>query len=376
MRLFASPITDTDSDTDSDSTVMLLFFFRPPQCLFDASCFFYFSSFGSLALFPQVLAVDSLDLDIPKGQIFALLGHNGAGKSTVINMLSGLVKPTSGDAWVHGKSIVNELVDVRSSLGLCPQHDILWKTLTPKEHLLFYGRLKGLSWEEADAQALHWLKEMDIEEQQNRHSDGLSGGMKRKLSIGIAFMGDSQVVFLDECTAGMDPYSRHKVWELLQRLKTGRTIIMTTHAMEEADILGDSICILTKGKISAAGTSLHLKSHFGLGYTLVLTKAESGSTWDAAGTEALVKGVVPSAKFSWLEGEDSQAMGVVTASGVNEETVLIPQDSVDSLPDVLRALGPATASLGIAGYSVVSGSLESVFLKIASEAEAEINAAP
>jgi len=154
----------------------------------------------------DVVAVDKLDLEIFEGEIFALLGHNGAGKSTTIGMLTGLFPATSGDAFVRGNSIFRDMDEIRKSLGVCPQHDILWDELTAMEHLKLYAAIKGISFDSIKDQAFELLREVGLEEKDdNERTKHFSGGMKRKLSVAIAFIGNCDVVFLDECTAGMDP---------------------------------------------------------------------------------------------------------------------------------------------------------------------------
>jgi ABC-type Na+ transport system ATPase subunit NatA len=148
-------------------------------------------------------AVDNVDLDMFEGQIFGLLGHNGAGKTTLISMLTGLIPPTNGDAWIYGKSITNEMQDIRGSLGVCPQHDVLWPDLTVKEHLMFFAGIKGMPQKEIYPAVMSMIREVGLTEKVDTKSAELSGGQKRKLSVGIALIGGSRVVVLDEPTSGV-----------------------------------------------------------------------------------------------------------------------------------------------------------------------------
>eukprot|EP01128_Nolandella_sp_AFSM9_P010418 TRINITY_DN7197_c0_g1_i1.p1 TRINITY_DN7197_c0_g1~~TRINITY_DN7197_c0_g1_i1.p1 ORF type:complete len:1837 (-),score=357.54 TRINITY_DN7197_c0_g1_i1:66-5192(-) len=216
------------------------------------------------------VAVESLYLKVPKSSCFGLLGENGAGKTTTISMLTGLFPPTSGAAFVGGYSIVNDIDNVHKIMGLCPQFDILWEDLTCKEHLLFYGRLKGVDPEVEDEHARKLLKEVGLYESRNRYSSKLSGGMKRRLSLAISLCGNSRIIFLDEPTTGLDPASRRHIWTLISRARAGRSIVLTTHNMLEAETLCNQIGILAYGTMRCIGSPLHLRTTHGEGYRMTL----------------------------------------------------------------------------------------------------------
>ncbi|XP_071490342.1 phospholipid-transporting ATPase ABCA1-like [Diadema antillarum] len=218
------------------------------------------------------LAVDNLSVNFYEGQITSFLGHNGAGKTTTMSILTGLFPPTEGTAYIYGRDIRTSIDEIRKSLGMCPQHNVLFDKLTVAEHLWFYARLKGGTSTDVAIEMEQMLKDLALPHKRDEYSMNLSGGMKRKLSIAIAFMAGSKTVILDEPTAGVDPYARREIWDLLSKYKTGRTVIMSTHHMDEADILGDRIAIIGHGRLRCCGTSLFLKSRFGSGYYLVLTK--------------------------------------------------------------------------------------------------------
>lgn len=217
-------------------------------------------------------AVNDLELSLYENQILALLGHNGAGKSTTIAMLVGLLPPTSGDALVFGKSIRTDMEKIRKQLGVCPQHDILFPELTVKEHLKIFGILKGVEDDVLEIDVNEMINEIGLRDKTNTVVRALSGGMKRKLSLAIALIGNSKVVILDEPTSGMDPYSMRSTWQLIKRFKKGRVILLTTHSMDEADILGDRIAIMANGSLRCCGSSPFLKHRYGVGYTLTLVK--------------------------------------------------------------------------------------------------------
>lgn len=220
------------------------------------------------------LAVDGLNLNFYEGQITSFLGHNGAGKTTTMSILMGIFPPTKGTAFIYGKDIRHDINHIRKSLGVCPQHNVLFDQLTVAEHLWFYGCMKGMTTEEVNAEMDNMIKDVGLPHKKHELSKNLSGGMKRKLSVAMAFVAGSRVVILDEPTAGVDPYARRSIWEMLLKYKEGRTIILSTHFMDEADILGDRIAIISHGKLCCCGSSLFLKSRFGSGYYLTLVKDE------------------------------------------------------------------------------------------------------
>jgi len=206
--------------------------------------------------FGNLRAVDSLNLSIQSNEIFALLGHNGAGKSTAINMLAGYHKPTSGDAFVFGNSIRSNMSQIQQILGVCSQEDVLYEQLTVEDHLHLVASIKNV---DANIDIFDYLSKLEMTDKRQERTKVLSGGMKRKLCVILAFLGNPKFIILDEPTAGMDAYARRKVWSMLQEAKVGKIILLTTHSMEEADLLGDRIAVMSKGKEKCVGTSLELK---------------------------------------------------------------------------------------------------------------------
>lgn len=193
-------------------------------------------------------------------------------------MLTGAMAPTSGTAYVAGKDIRTDMPEIRRDVGVCLQHDCLFPKLTVREHVEFFSRLKGLysnvSRGEADKHVDQAIEDVALAEKQNTLSQNLSGGMKRKLSVAIAFCGGSKIVVLDEPTSGMDPYSRRFTWNVIRHYRQDRCIILTTHFMDEADILGDRIAIMAEGKLRCVGSSLFLKKMYGVGYQLTIEKKQ------------------------------------------------------------------------------------------------------
>uniref|UniRef100_A0A8C9VRZ7 ABC transporter domain-containing protein n=1 Tax=Scleropages formosus TaxID=113540 RepID=A0A8C9VRZ7_SCLFO len=226
------------------------------------------------------VAVDGLSVDFYQDQITSFLGHNGAGKTTTMSILTGLFPPTSGTAFINGKDIRSDMDAIRKQLGMCPQHNVLYNDLTVEEHIYFYARLKGRGSGDVKAEMEQMIKDVGLPHKRKDLAKNLSGGMQRKLSVAIAFVGGSNIIILDEPTAGVDPYARRGIWELLLKYKQGRTIILSTHHMDEADILGDRIAIISHGKLCCCGSSLFLKKCFGSGYylTLVCARVERNLT--------------------------------------------------------------------------------------------------
>ena len=218
------------------------------------------------------VALDNLNLIAYKNQILSLLGQNGAGKTTFFSMLMGLNEPTAGCCMVDGRDILYSRDIVKKTVGSCPQHDILFDWYTVKEHLMLYATLKGIHKEDLEEACNATLAHMNLEGKADAFVNHLSGGMRRRTSIAIACLGNPSIVLLDEPSAGVDIVNRQIVWKSLIKLKKGRTIIMSTHFMEEAEILGDRVAVLKKGRLQVAGTCTELHNQFGAGYTLVVNR--------------------------------------------------------------------------------------------------------
>ncbi|KAJ9460508.1 ABC transporter A family member 1 [Diplonema papillatum] len=319
------------------------------------------------------VANDDVSLRMYEGQILALLGHNGAGKTTLINMLTGMLPPSAGNATIYGDSIVTSTSRARSTIGLCPQHNILWDNLTCFEHLVFYGALKGVPAKNLREQVLSMLEQVGLSDKESVYSEALSGGMKRKLSVGIALMGDSKFVILDEPTAGMDVQARRQIWDLLKRARTNRTVLLTTHFMSEADLLGDSIAIMTAGKLYCHGSSFFLKQKLGIGYNL---RAEFAPEADGIATRATsLKRVIEKHLGTSPDGESHCAELLATAG--NEATYRLPMWAVARFGDLFEAmeLTEGTAD-GVKNFGISVTTLEEIFIKVAQDAGNPAGAAP
>ncbi|XP_020244147.1 ABC transporter A family member 7-like isoform X2 [Asparagus officinalis] len=204
---------------------------------------------------PPKFAVKGLSLAISRGECFGMLGPNGAGKTSFINMMIGLISPSSGTALVQGLDIQSNMVEIYSNMGVCPQHDLLWERLTGREHLMFYGRLKNLKGVALMQAVDESLKNVNLYYGGvgDKQAGQYSGGMKRRLSVAISLIGDPKVVYMDEPSTGLDPASRKNLWDVVKKAKTDRAIILTTHSMEEAEVLCDRLGILVGGNVQCIG---------------------------------------------------------------------------------------------------------------------------
>jgi len=202
----------------------------------------------------------------------SVLGHNGAGKTTLINIMTGILSPDPTrdlDITINNQNI-NNINEVRRHIGVCPQFDILWKEMTAYEHLRLFARLKGISSHEVDHRIDEILEFVSLLKEKHSKVGSFSGGMKRRLSLAIAAVGNPKIIFLDEPTTGLDPKVRQQVWTLIEKLKKHKSIVLTTHSMQEADILSDRIAILVRGKLKCVGSSIYLKDNYGSGYRVAI----------------------------------------------------------------------------------------------------------
>ena len=231
---------------------------------------FAIQTFDLTRIFGKLVAVDGINLDIKKGELFAFLGPNGAGKTTTISMLCCLLKPSSGTALVMGKDINREPYKVKATIGISPQDTTLSDHLTPIENLELIGNLHQLPPKIVKQRARELVETTGLEDRAKDQVRKFSGGMKRRLNIAMALINDPQIIILDEPTLGLDPQSRRIVWKYISRLKKNRTILLTTHYLEEADFLADRIGIIDEGKIVALGTALDLKTDMIDTHTIII----------------------------------------------------------------------------------------------------------
>ena len=354
------------------------------------------------------VAVDDLCLDMYPNEITVLLGHNGAGKTTAINAMTGMCPPTSGDCFIYGHSVRRELDACRRDIGYCPQHNVLWPRLTCREHLDFFASLKGMTGEAKALAVDAMLDACDLGTKREADAGTLSGGQKRKLSVGIAFIGGSRLIIMDEPTAGMDVIARRFIWDLLRRMvkadttattsaappqpdvhpsaraiplaastasaasSVGRTILLTTHFMDEADVLGDQIGIMAKGSLRCSGSPAFLKAHLGVGYTLsvsrqaalLLPTASEGSAEPAAAAitapAASALGSVQLLHLIRHHVPDASLIAELPA----EVTFHLPMSQSENFAPMLAALEDNAQSLGFSGFGINATTLDEIFHSI------------
>jgi ABC-2 type transport system ATP-binding protein len=223
------------------------------------------------------LAVDDLNLEVNAGEVFGFLGPNGAGKTTSINMMCGLLKPDRGDVIIQGQTITNGGADIRSKVGVCPQEITLWKKLTCLEQLNFIGEMYGMKRADIQQRSEFLLAELDLLEKRNKLAKTLSGGMQRKLNLAMALVHDPEIVILDEPEAGLDPQSRVRVREFIKTLAKTKTIILTSHNMDEVERVADRVAIIDHGKLLVVDTPKALKKSVGEGDVLEITLDEKSA---------------------------------------------------------------------------------------------------
>eukprot|EP00940_MAST-03C_sp_MAST-3C-sp2_P003047 g3047.t1 len=300
-----------------------------------------------------------------------------AGKTTTLSQLSGLLPPTSGDALVFGRNIVGDLSAVQRMIGVCPQQNVLYEDLTVMEHLRLYAALKCVPKSEVLSQATSLIQDIALTTKTNALIPTLSGGQKRKVCLAISLVGDSKVLFLDEPTSGMDVFAQRSTWNLLKMKRKGRVIILTTHSMQEADILADRIGIMASGRLICCGSPLFLKSQFGVGYNLTCTRPSDFRISDCAEPGADLLPLIRSK----LGKDDGDGTIKVMSDIGKEVSFQVPLGASDRFPDLFadfdalidRESASASKSADDSGvrlesYNVSVTTIEEVFIKSAESA--------
>ncbi|KAK4532612.1 hypothetical protein CCYA_CCYA13G3469 [Cyanidiococcus yangmingshanensis] len=304
---------------------------------------------------PPFYAVRGLSLALKRGETFAIIGQNGSGKSTTMNCLTGLLDITAGRVQILGLNVPGDLNDIQLQMGVCPQFDMLWGDLTGEEHLYFYARLKNVPTSKLRYAVEDALQSVRLSTPEVRHrvARNYSGGMRRRLSVAIALIGGSQVIILDEPSTGLDPQSRYDLWACIQERRAGRTILLTTHSMEETERLADRVGIMCMGRMRAIGGPNELRLRLGQGYRLALQTPPS--------TAGLVHEVIL--------GQISR-QAVLEAMLGGQLVYMVPREDL-KLSHVFHVMDRMQRSGVVTDWSVSQATLEDVFLRVTREAEQE-----
>lgn len=289
-------------------------------------------------------AVNGISFEIQSGEIFSLLGPNGAGKTTTISMLSTLIQPTQGDAIIAGFSAVTQPLEVRKVIGVVPQEIALYNTLNARENLLFWGRLYGMDGQALKKRAEEILDQIGLTDRAKDRVETYSGGMKRRLNIGVGLLHKPKIVFMDEPTVGIDPQSRRSILDTVKDLnQSGLTVLYTTHYMEEAAELSHRVGIMDHGKMIAIGTQDDLTQQIGQHRTLVVTLNESEPD-------------------SQIGVQAAQIPEVIHAALQGNQLVVLVDNPNEAISPVVQVVSRMNAS--IRSVEIQEPNLESVFLRL------------
>jgi ABC-2 type transport system ATP-binding protein len=302
--------------------------------------------------FGEVHALRGVDLSVPRGTVLGVLGPNGAGKTTAVRILTTLLQPDGGRAWVEGHDVVRDAAAVRRSIGLSGQSPAIQLELTGRENLEIVGRLYHLSWPHARSRAVELLEQFELTDAADRPAKNFSGGMQRRLDLAASLVGQPRVLFLDEPTTGLDPRSRLGMWDTIRSLVAGgTTLLLTTQYLDEADELADEIVVIDHGLVIAAGTAEDLKTRIG-GDVLEFTVPDRSRAGDA---------VTAIAKVGESEPHLDAETGVISV-GVGGR-------GSEALIEAVRSLD--TAGVQTRGLALRRPSLDDVFMALTGHAAEE-----
>ena len=292
----------------------------------------------------SLVAVDDLSLEIHEGEVFGFLGPNGAGKTTSINMMCGLLKPDQGKVLIKGKAIINGIPQIRNTIGVCPQEIVLWSHLTCMEQLIFIGKMYNIGRQKAMQRGEQLLLSLGLIEKRNTLAHKLSGGMQRRLNLAMALVHDPAICILDEPEAGLDPQSRVAVRSYIKQLARQKTVILTTHNMDEAERLADRVAIIDHGQLLVLDTPQALKHSVGKGDVLEIRLNGKPEDQQKA--------------LTILENIASQ----IDIQLVNDSLHIRALDVVNLMPDILSRL--KTLDIPLSEVRIRENSLEDVFIQL------------
>ncbi|KAK2584735.1 hypothetical protein KPH14_007066 [Odynerus spinipes] len=306
----------------------------------------------------DIVAVDDFTLKLCEGEVTSLLGRNGAGKTTIIKMLTGMLAPTSGEICLNGEE------GSKPDIGVCPQENVLIGTLTPREHMIFYSKLKGPK-DNANLEKSvnEMLSSLELGRQEHEPVHRLSGGTKRRLCVALAFLGSPKLVILDEPGAGVDPAARRRIWRLIDQHRVGRTVLLSTHHLDEADMLSDTVVIMHKGKILCTGSPLTLKMNYGRGYrfhiSYPLIDGESIESKSLETLRTIIEDIAPNSSVNEVSGTEV-IIGVPFQGKHGTD---------NDIAQAAKALEENRILLGFSHFSLECDTLERVFLDLCSRAD-------
>ncbi|KAH8363959.1 hypothetical protein KR084_000913 [Drosophila pseudotakahashii] len=305
---------------------------------------------GLSKTFGKMEVVKSVSFDMFEDQITVLMGHNGAGKTTLISMLTGFISPTSGTALVNGYDIRKDRNKARSCIGLCPQQNALFRNLSSAKHIWLFSRLRGLKGAKVKAEVDKYLEKLDLQEKRKTAARNLSGGTQRRLSVACSLCGGVKVLICDEPSSGLDPSARRELWKLILEAKEGCTILLTTHQLDDGEVLGDRIVIISDGQLRCIGSLPFLKKH--VDATCLLT-CETRKRCDVAKLNSLI----------------SRHMGEIRPSSTRGRDVCykLPLSKSNLFSSLFKDLENHMNELGVRGFGMSSVSLEEIFMTFGAE---------